>query len=203
MLRALCIDLMDTLVSDPYREALRAGTGLDADELEALRDPGAWPAFETALIDEAEFARRFFATPPGPHRPGRAHRLDMAAFNRARRAGYGLVEGMVELLDALEGHVERYVATNYPVWVVEVVEAFGLDQRTEGVYASHHFGVRKPAAAFYERLLGEIRHRPEHCLLVDDRGENCAGARAVGMRAHLFTGVSGLRARLRGEGLPL
>lgn len=195
MLRALCIDLMDTLVVDPYREALRAGTGMDLDDLRDLRDPDAWVDFETARIDEAEFARRFFAPPGG------RHRLDMVAFNRARREGYRLVEGMVDVLDAVEGRVQRYVATNYPVWVAEVVEAFRLDERTEGVFASHHLGVRKPAPAFFERLLAEIGQSPRDCLLVDDREDNCAGARAAGMRAHRFTTAADLRARLRREGL--
>lgn len=186
---------MDTLVVDPYREALVAGTGLDLRRLRTLRDPEAWPAFETAMIDEAEFARRFFATGDGQHQ------FDLAAFNRARRSGYRFVDGMQEVLDAAGGHLERFVATNYPVWVTEVVEQFGLDHLTEGVYASHHLGVRKPSAAFYDRLLAEIGHEPHACLFVDDRPDNCAGAETAGMRTHLFTGAGDLLERLRAEGV--
>jgi HAD superfamily hydrolase (TIGR01509 family) len=197
MLRALCLDLMDTLVVDPYREALLAGTGLELAELRELRDPEAWAAFETAQIDEAEFARRFFSTAGG------RYRLDLDAFNRARRQGYRPVEGMEDLLEATAGHLERYIATNYPVWVAEVVDLLGLAGRTDGVIASHDLGVRKPSPAFYAELLARVGHEPRACLFVDDRAENCAGARAAGMRAHLFTGAAGLRARLRQEGLPL
>lgn len=197
MLRALCLDLMGTLVVDPYRDALVAGTGLEFAALAGLRDPDAWPAFESGRIDEAEFARRFFADP----RAG--HRLDLAAFNRARRAGYRFLPGMEALLADTEGLVRRYVASNYPVWVDELTRTFALDRRTDGVYASHHLGVRKPEPAFYERLLARIRHEPRACLFVDDREDNCTGAEAAGMRSHLFTGAGDLRARLRADGLGL
>ena len=39
------------------------------------------------------------------------------------------------------------------------------------------------------------------CLFVDDRAENVEGARAVGMQAHLFTGIDDLRDVLVATGL--
>jgi FMN hydrolase / 5-amino-6-(5-phospho-D-ribitylamino)uracil phosphatase len=197
MLRAICLDLMDTLVRDPYRDAVRAATGLDLDALRAVKDPDAWPMFEVGEIDEQEFARRFFAD------PSNEHTFDLAAFHEARWRGYAFLPGMEALLDDAEGHVERYVASNYPVWVEELSERFGLTERTEGVWASHHLGVRKPDPTFFERLLERIGREPADCLFVDDRADNCAAAAAVGMRAHRFTGADDLRERLRAEGIPL
>lgn len=193
MLRAVLFDLMDTVIHDPYPEALRAATGgMGLDELRARRDPRAWEDFELAAIDEEEFGRRFFAddTP-----------LDLAAFHRVRRAGYRWLPGMRELLDGLDGRVGRYVASNYPVWIDELTARFALDTRFDGVWASHHLGARKPDPVFYLRLAGRIGVEPERCLLVDDRARNCEGAEAAGLAAHLFTGADDLRCRLAEEGV--
>ncbi len=194
MVTALCLDLMDTLITDPYREALLAGTGLSLHELMRLRDPEIWPAFEIAAIDEAAFAERFFAE----HARG-AHRFDLDAFTAARRDGYAFVDGIDALLDETAGRVRRYVASNYPVWIEEVAERFDLTKRLDGVHASHHLGARKPAPVFFERLLDRIGHEAGECLFVDDRADNCTAAEAVGMKAHLFTSAADLRERLVAE----
>jgi HAD superfamily hydrolase (TIGR01509 family) len=195
MLRALCLDLMGTLVYDPYLEAIEAATGIDAEKAGRFRDPTSWPDFEAGLIDEDEFVRRFF-------RNGEAgRRLDLAAFHRVRREGYRFLPGMDDLLDALDGRLDRYVASNYPVWIEEMAERFRLDRRVEGVVASCHLGVRKPDPEFFRLLLERIGHAPDACLFVDDRAANCAAAAEAGMRAHRFEGVDGVVERLRAEGV--
>ena len=195
MLRAVCFDLMDTVITDPYLAALEAGTGMTVREAVALLDRTAWPDFELGLIDEAEFLRRFW-------RDGTQNcHLDIEAFHAARRQGYAFIEGMEQLLDDLAGRVERYVASNYPVWVEELTENFGFARRFDGVFASCTLGARKPDVQFYERLLSKIGHQPQECLFVDDRAVNCEAAESVGMVGHVFVGVSDLRDRLAAEGL--
>ncbi|WP_437552733.1 HAD-IA family hydrolase [Sorangium sp. So ce367] len=204
MVRAVCFDLMDTVLYDPYREALAAAIRSAAPaapaapappEIAKHRDPTCWPAFEIGEIDEAEFARRFF------RQGAEGFSFDLDAFNRVRRAGYRFLPGVREIVASLEGRALRFVASNYPVWVEEVREAFALDVLFEGVYSSHHLGVRKPAREFFDRLMTRIGIGAGECLFVDDRAENCEAAAAVGMRAHVFDGAAGLRARLVGEGL--
>ncbi|MDP8969124.1 MAG: HAD-IA family hydrolase [Actinomycetota bacterium] len=195
MLRALCLDLMDTVVHDPYVVAVEAATGLDLETVHRLRDPTSWPAFEVGDIDESAFVRRYFADPGGPHR------FDLEAFHAARRDGCQFLPGMAQLLDDLAGRIPRYLASNYPVWIEELRRGLGLDRRFEGVYASHHLGVRKPDRAFYERLLAEIGQPAQSCLFVDDDPANCRAAEAVGMRVHRFDGSHDLRQRLRSEGV--
>jgi FMN hydrolase / 5-amino-6-(5-phospho-D-ribitylamino)uracil phosphatase len=186
---------MGTVLFDPYIAALEAATGLDATAVHRLKDPTSWPEFECGLIDEAEFVRRFF-------RNGEEGRLlDVSALHAARRKGYRFLPGMRALLSALEGRLDRYIASNYPVWIEELRVTFGLDSCCEGVWASHHLGVRKPDLEFYRRLLQRIPHPPEACLFVDDCEDNCTGAEAAGMLAHHFDGVDGLVARLHAEGV--
>ena len=190
-LRALVLDLMDTVIRDPYREALEAATGRPLRELFALRDAGAYPAFERGELTEQEYWSAYAEV---------GLEVDVDVFHEARRTGYRWLPGMDELLDDCEGRVLRVAASNYPLWIEELADGL-LVGRFERVLASHHLGVRKPEAAFYEELLTELGLTAEATLFVDDREDNVAGARAVGMRAHLFAGADDLRARLRDEGL--
>ena len=188
---AVAFDLMDTVIRDPYREALRAGTGVDAKELFATRDVSAWPRFERGELTEEEY----FATYGDLE-------VDVEAFHRARRQGYAWIQGMRELLEELAGVVDRVAASNYPVWIEELASGM-LDGCFERVLASHHLGVRKPDQDFYRRLCQRIDRPPQEVLYVDDRQDNVAAAAALGMRAHLVAGAEDLRARLQREGVPI
>lgn len=192
MADVLLLDLMGTVVYDPYREALEAATGMELAAAAALRDPDCWPAFETGTISESEFVRRFFSA---------GHRFDMEAFHRVRREGYRFLPGMRELLEALDGDVRRYIASNYPVWIDQMGTQFEFERYFDGVYASCHLGVRKPDPRFYTAILDDLQASPQRCLFVDDRRDNCDAAAAVGMDVHLFDGADGLRRRLAAEGL--
>ena len=197
MLDALCLDLMGTVVYDPYLEALEAATGMDITAAHAIKDPDSWPQFELGAIDEAEFVRRFFTDADA------GHRFDLDAFHRVRREGYHFLPGMLELLQALDGRVDRYIASNYPVWIDELHEQFSFDEHFEGVFVSCRLGVRKPDPAFFAKMLAQLEVPAERCVFVDDRRVNCDAAAAVGMRTHVFRGVEGLRDALRSEGLDI
>lgn len=194
-IRLVAFDLMDTVVRDPYREALEAGTGLSIGELRRRRGPGfdAWPAFERGeLTEEAYWRLHEDAGIP----------IDREAFHDARRSGYRFVPGMAELVDDLQGRVRRVIASNYPHWIAELATGM-LAGRFETVIASSDIGVRKPDPAFFERLLAELEVAAADVLFVDDREVNVEAARDVGLRAHRFDGVEGLRRRLRDEGVEL
>lgn len=191
-MRILCIDVMDTVLSDPYRQAIEAATGQPLSQLSGQRDPRAWPDFELGRIDEHELARRFWTS---------GATFDLATFHRVRRAGYRWLPGMPALLDDLGGRVGRHAASNYPVWMDELAARFAFHRRFEGVWASHALGARKPQTAFFERLLERIGVPARECLFVDDRPGNCAAAQWAGMAAHVFVGADDLRARLAAEGV--
>lgn len=180
--RVVAFDLMDTVLTDPFRDALRVATGREPAELFALRDPEIYPAFERGeIVEEAYWA----------HFAERGVEVDPAAFHRVRRAGIGWIEGMDTLLDDLAGTVLRVTASNYPLWVDELTGL--LSGRFEWVLASHHLGARKPDADFYLRLAERIGHDPRHIAFLDDRQDNVDGARQVGMQARRFTGVEDVR----------
>jgi FMN hydrolase / 5-amino-6-(5-phospho-D-ribitylamino)uracil phosphatase len=191
--RVVAFDLMDTVVRDPFREALEAATGLGLRELFERRDPTVYPAFERGEIDEAAYWAHYEAA-------GIA--VDPATFHRIRREGIAFLPGMAALLDELAAHVVRVTASNYPVWVEELARDH-LAGRFERIIASHHLGVRKPDRAFYERLVATVEVAADEVCFVDDRHDNVEAARQAGLRAHRFAGVAGLRGWLADHGVPV
>ena len=62
----LAIDLMDTVVRDPFFHELPRRLGRSIEQLFRLLDGQAWIAFETGAIDESTYLRRMFSgSPPG------------------------------------------------------------------------------------------------------------------------------------------
>jgi HAD superfamily hydrolase (TIGR01509 family) len=193
VIRAVAFDLMDTVLRDPFREALEAATQLPLAELFARRQPDVYPAFERGELDEdaywAHYAEADIAADP-------------EAFHRVRRAGIRWLPGMRSLLDDLDGVVVRATASNYPVWVEQLAEDH-LHGRFERVIASCHLGARKPDVAFYDGLLSELGLRAGQVLFVDDREENVRGAEAVGIAAHRYVDAATLRGWIREHGVAL
>jgi putative hydrolase of the HAD superfamily len=188
----LLLDVMDTLVVDPFR-GLPGLFGLSMEALLAAKDPDAWPAFERGECDEAEYARRFFRD----RRP-----VDAARLRAHVRAGYRWVEGMPGLLARLRAAgVELHALTNYPEWYLLIEEALGLSRLVPWTFVSCRTGVRKPDAAAFLGAARALGRAPGECLFVDDRGSNCAGAEAVGMPAIRFRGAGDLERALVARGV--
>lgn len=186
MIRAVAFDLMDTVVVDPYQDALRAATGREPAELFALRDPELYPALERGEISEQAYWGHYASL-------GLA--VDPERFHAVRRERTRWLPGLPELLDELEGRVLRVTASNYPHWVEDLADAL-LGARFDRVLASCHLGARKPDPAFYRRLLDRLDLAAAQVAFVDDRERNVAAARDAGMPAHRFEGAAGLRAWL-------
>ena len=62
------------------------------------------------------------------------------------------------------------------------IDRFGLDRIFSAFFSSCYLGVRKPDARIYEIALDVMQADRAASLFVDDREENVAGARAVGLR---------------------
>lgn len=192
-IRTIAFDVMDTLLHDPFREALAAATGGDPAAFFRQRDPDLYRALERGEIAEDNYWDRL-------QREGIT--VEPREFHRVRRAGTRWIAGIPELLDELAGRVERVTASNYPVWIEDLEQRL-LGERFEHVLASYHLGVRKPDEAFFVTLLERIDRRVDEVLFIDDREVNVEAARACGLRAHRFTGVADLRRWLVSEGVPL
>ncbi|MGH9467692.1 MAG: HAD-IA family hydrolase [Terriglobales bacterium] len=73
------------------------------------------------------------------------------------------------------------------------IERFDLRQYFSAFCSSCYLGARKPGPEIFERALGILHLRPEDCGFVDDRLENLATPRALGLTCFLFTTPAQLR----------
>jgi 2-haloacid dehalogenase len=114
------------------------------------------------------------------------------------------VPGMHVLVEELEARgVPLFAITNFSAefWAPFRAREDAFFRRFQGIVVSGEEKLLKPDPAIYYRALDRFGLKPEQALFVDDREINVEGAEAVGMRAHLFTDVEGLRRRLEAEGL--
>lgn len=73
---------------------------------------------------------------------------------------------------------------------------FGIGAVFEAFLSSCWLGVRKPTHRFFERALAIAQADPAKSLFIDDRAQNVAPARALGMSAILFESAEQLRPEL-------
>ena len=187
--RLLALDLMDTLVVDPYREALVAATGMSLEALAPLRNEESWHDFELGRIDERTYAERFL--------PADAGGFDIERYKRELHRRYAWVPGMERLAIRAATRVPIHILSNYPAWYEEVRARFGLDRFASGHHPSYLLRARKPAPAYFRQALLRIGIEPSAVLFVDDRASNVDAARDAGMRAVLFEGAEALEETLR------
>jgi putative hydrolase of the HAD superfamily len=187
-------DVMDTLVHDPFRDAMPAFFGMSLAEMMRLKHPSAWGAFERSELSEAAFLASFFSD-------GRAY--DTEGFKACIRAAYRWIDGIEPLLGRLrEREVEMHTLSNYPEWYRWIEERLGLSRYLRWSFVSCQTALRKPDPAAYRGALAALQREPAECLFIDDRARNCAAAADVGLHAVHFSGdVPALEAELVRHGL--
>jgi putative hydrolase of the HAD superfamily len=84
---------------------------------------------------------------------------------------------------------------------VHRIETFGLRDLFAAFLSSCWLGVRKPSHEIFRRALGIAAAAPDRVLFIDDREQNLAPARALGMETVHFTGAEALERELTGRGL--
>ena len=185
----LLLDVMDTLVVDPFHSGVIPGFfGLTLRELLAQKHPDAWVRFERGELAPDEMLRSFFAD-------GRA--FDHAAFERAVRGGYAFVEGVEPLLAELRARgVAMHALSNYPCWYRWIEEELALSRYVAWTFVSCETGHRKPAPAAYAHAARALGVPPARCVFVDDRAPNVEAARDAGMRGIVFESARELRGAL-------
>jgi 2-haloacid dehalogenase len=114
------------------------------------------------------------------------------------------VPGVHALVEALGARgVPLFAITNFSAdfWAPFHTRERAFFDRFRDIIVSGQEKLLKPDPAIYYRALDRFGLKPGEALFVDDRLINVEGARAVGMKAHLFTGAADLRDRLEAEGL--
>lgn len=190
--RFLLLDVLGTLVRDPFHQDVPAFFGTTLDQLVRAKDPTAWLDFERGRIAERELYRRFFAD---------RRAIDGPGLKAAMVAGYRLLPGVAGWLAELSARgVELHALSNYSVWYHEIEARTSLSRFLRWSFVSCDTGHRKPERAAFEHALAALGARPGEVGFVDDQEANVAAARALGLDALLFRGSHALRAELAARG---
>lgn len=198
--RALLFDLGGVLLDIDFGRALAAWaphSRLPPERLrEAFRLDEPYQQHETgALASEGYFAHL---------REALALECDAATVQAGFNAILlGEIAETVQLLDAARQRVPCYAISNTnAVHVAEIERAFPqLLPRFARVFASHEIGHRKPHAAAFEHVLGEIAVPAAEMVLFDDLVANVEAARALGLQAVLVRSPRDVREALQERGL--
>ena len=67
---------------------------------------------------------------------------------------------------------------------------FGFTSEVDATFYSGNYGIRKPDARVFQIVLRELGARPRDVIFIDDREENVAAARKLGMMGVVFVDAS-------------
>lgn len=189
----LLLDVMGTLVHDPFYVEIPRFFGMSLEQLIAVKHPRAWVDFEHGHIDEATMLARFFAD-------GRP--VDGEGLKRAMWRAYRFLPGIEALLLQLRDRgVAMHALSNYPRWYALIEDRLALSRFVEWSFVSCDTGLRKPDPDAYRHAARTLGVEPSACVFVDDRADNCEAARGVGMHALHFGDAADLRRGLARHGL--
>ena len=191
--RVVLLDVMGTLVHDPFYVEIPAFFGMSLPELIEAKHPSAWVEFELDAIDEATLLERFFAD-------GRP--VDGEGLTQAMSMAYRFLPGIEALLHELYARgVPLHAMSNYPRWYQLIEERLALSRYLRWSFVSCLIGMRKPDPAVYRHVAEELGLPTSACLFVDDREDNCRVAREEGMDAIHFVDAPALRRALVERGV--
>ncbi len=184
----LLVDVMSTLVYDPFYQEMPAFFGLSLEELMRAKHPTAWTEFEKGHWTEQQFLDSFFAD-------GRS--FDHEGFKAVTFRAYRWLPGMEELLVELsKAGVFMHIMSNYPLWYLEIDRRLGLSRYLPWSFVSCDWGLRKPNPQAFTRLLAYLQVLPAGALFIDDNGVNCDTATNCGIPSVRFRDAKTLRREL-------
>jgi putative hydrolase of the HAD superfamily len=108
---------------------------------------------------------------------------DAAELDRSYTARFGLSDGVYEFLDAMDqrGIGVACLTNDVAEWSALLRRRFELDARVHPWIVSGEVGVRKPAESIFAELERALDLPLRACLFVDDRIDNLAAGRKLGM----------------------
>ena len=107
-------------------------------------------------------------------------------------------DAVIEVIEELRASgVPVAILTNGTDTIEQELATLGVLDRFDLIVSTWHLGVAKPDPRAYAHVCSQLRVAPSEAFFTDDRQENVDAALALGMEAHQFRGVAGLRRALR------
>lgn len=190
MIQVLLFDLGNVLVdlgdTDKLNKMLASHDNEKDAWLKWLASPSV-KAFDTGQISLADFAGSLIEEISGV----KASAEQVAQFSHEfTHWPQGLFEGALALVDSVKPHIHRGILsnTNAAHWP-RLMQEMKLAGHFDSYFASHHLAAAKPDVLIYQKVLAQLKVKPEHVLFIDDNQINVDAAHSLGIRAHRVKGV--------------
>lgn len=122
------------------------------------------------------------------------HGVDAAEIAGAwAEAGWDIDLTVVDLLAAVRSRVPVALLSNATTHLRDDLERSGIDDAFDAIVGSADLGAAKPAREAFVAAADLIGVPLDRCLFVDDTAGHVSAARALGLRAEVFTGADALR----------
>lgn len=127
----------------------------------------------------------------------------MKQLNEVRLHAQVEIPGMVQLVKSLKAKgYQTALLSNVRKSRAEIKRKLGLYDLFHPTLFSYEVGVRKPDPKSYQLLLEKLNLPPEAVIFIDNKPENIAAAKAVGIDGILFEDPNQLFEALRKRGIP-
>lgn len=110
-------------------------------------------------------------------------------------------EIMINLIKQLKLKYRIVLSTNTQDIHHEINKGRGLFDYFDRIYPSFEIGLVKPTIEYFQYMLRDINESPSACFFVDDKEENIAMAKNIGLYGHLFSTKEHLKKDLQEKGL--
>ena len=194
MRRAICFDfggvLMKTVDYQP-RHAWDDRLGLPHGSVErAVHNATSWVQAQCGLISILEYWQDVAAQ----LRLSPEDRQQLAIdFYSGDQLDLALIDTLRQLRD--DGHAVALLS-NEGADLATKLQKLGIADLFDPTVISAHIGVMKPAPEAYQAVLDRLQRRADEVIFIDDRPENIAGARALGIHGVHYTAGVDLAAAL-------
>jgi epoxide hydrolase-like predicted phosphatase len=125
------------------------------------------------------------------------------AFRRDFWRGDAVDQSLVQLIRELRGRYRMAVISNATDELEKTLEKYGLLSEFDLIVGSAYEGIMKPNPAIYLKALDKLGCEPGETVFIDDAPRNISAAKALGIRAILFSPSLDLRKALAELGVYL
>jgi HAD superfamily hydrolase (TIGR01509 family) len=77
--------------------------------------------------------------------------------------------------------IKMVIASNHLSAINTWIDTMELREKFDYILISADSGVEKPTKEFFEKLIGELKEKPENILFIDDSKENIEAAQKMGL----------------------
>lgn len=177
-MKALLLDLMDTVMPDPFFTELPKLVGPMQDFYQ-IKSEDAFLKFELGHYNEELYLKNFFKSDIDKSQiEHSAHDIRDVILRTPE-----IFSHVADFLAAAHEHIDIYIASNYGEWIHHHLDNLQIENYLAGVFASYQMGVRKPDTLFFDKILAQLDLGPDQVVFIDDQKKNLDSATAYGIRS--------------------